>query len=57
MRPIYQFIMTSLLTEISCMHGLAHVLDKGKEFDTDRAAKFIIEFQLPMLDESSTQTE
>jgi len=52
MPPILDYIMTSLLTEISCMHQMAHILDKGKKFDSRRAAKFIIEFQLSMLDES-----
>ena len=55
MKHILDYVMTSLLAEISCMSQMGIRLDKGKEFDSDKAGRFIMEFQVHLMDESTRQ--
>ena len=48
---LLDYVMTSLLTEMSSMERIAYDFSKGKEIDSDRAATLIMEFQLHLLDE------
>ena len=52
---LLDYVMVSLLTEMSSMQALAYDFSKGKKVDSDRAATLIMEFQLHLLDESAKQ--
>jgi len=50
---LLDFVMSSLLAEMSTMNRIAYNFSKGKKIDSDEAATLIMEFQLHLIDESS----